>query len=128
MAEDQRKTELTAELARARSRLGANVAGLRSDLDLPAKARRAFSQHPALWITGATLFGLAFSRWLGRPKKIVVDRQGKAASLEKAGKAGLVLGALKIAFDLTRPALAGWLSQRVADYFAAPPPPDRTRR
>ena len=36
MAEDQRKTELTAELARARSRIGANLGALRHDLDFPA--------------------------------------------------------------------------------------------
>jgi hypothetical protein len=128
MAEDKRKAELIAELARSRSRLSTNFAGLRSDLDFPAKARRAFSQNPAIWIGGAALFGLAFSRWLGRPKKVVVDRRGKTAPLAKAGKAGFMLGMLKIAFDLTRPALTGWLTQRVADYLAASHPRDRRSR
>ena len=37
---------------------------------------------------------------------------------EKAGKAGLMLAALKIAFDVARPALLKWVTQWVSDYAA----------
>jgi hypothetical protein len=36
--------------------------------------------------------------------------------IEKAEKAGLLLGILKLAFDLARPALTKWATKFVTDY------------
>ena len=117
MAENQRKTELTAELARARSRIGANLGALRRDLDFPARAKSAVMKHPAAWVGGATLFGVLLAKLPARKKKPVVHHGGVEAKIVGAGKAGLLLGALKIAFDLARPAITKWASRRVADYM-----------
>ena len=117
MAEDERKSELTAELARARSRIGANLGALRRDLDFPARAKSAVMKHPAAWVGGATLFGVLLAKLPARKKKTVVQRDGVEAKVISAGKTGLLLGALKIAFDLSRPAITKWASQRVADYM-----------
>ena len=116
MAEDQRKSELIAELARARSRIGANLGALRRDLDFPARAKRAVLKNPAAWVGGATLVGVLLAR-LPRRKKTAASRTGAEAQIVGAGKAGLLLGVLKIAFDLSRPALAKWAGRRVADYM-----------
>ncbi len=128
MAKDPRKAELIAELARTRSQMTANVTGLRRDLDFPARARRAFARHPAVWIGGTALLGLMIAKLSTRPKKVVVLGKGKPAPLEQAGKAGLILGALKIAFDLARPALTRWVTHYAADYFAARHSGDRRGR
>lgn len=117
MAEKQRKAELTAELARARRRLGENLGALRRDLDFPTRAKSAVLRHPAAWVGGATLFGVLLSKLPARKKKTVIRHEGAEAKIVSAGKTGLLLGALKIAFDLSRPALAKWASQRVADYM-----------
>lgn len=117
MAEEQRKAELTAELALARARLSANLGALRRDLDFPGRVKAAVLKHPAAWVGGATLFGLLLAKLPARRKKVVVTADGKPAKLARAGKTGLLLGALKIAFDLSRPALAKWAGQRVADYM-----------
>ena len=117
MAEDQRKAELTAELARSRVRLAANFGALRRDLDFPARVKGAVTRHPAAWIGGATLFGILLAKLPARRKKAVVIGHGKPAKLARAGMTGLLLGALKIAFDLSRPALAKWAGRRVADYM-----------
>src|SRR5882724_493732 len=99
MAEDERKAELTAELARSRAHISRNVQGLRHDLDFPARARRAFTTHPAVWIGGAVLLGLVISRLPLRRKRAAAPRRKADSTVEKVEKAGLILGALKIAFD-----------------------------
>ena len=117
MAEDQRKAELTAELARARNRIGANLGALRCDLDFPARVKSAVFKHPRAWAGGAALIGLLVAGLPGRKKKPAASRKNKEAQIVGAGKAGLLLGALKIAFDLSRPAITKWASRRVADYM-----------
>ena len=125
MAEDQRKAELTAELAYARRRLTANLGALRRDLDFPGRVKGAVMKHPAAWIGGAALFGILLSKLPARRKKVVVTADGKPAKLARAGRTGLLLGVLKIAFDLSRPALAKWAGRRVADYMDGTKPGGR---
>ncbi len=127
MAEDQRKAELTAELARARARVSANLGALRRDLDFPGRVKGAVMKHPATWVGGAALFGVLLAKLPARRKKGSVTADGKPAKLGAAGKTGLLLGALKIAFDLSRPALAKWAGQRVADYMDGAKPGGRPR-
>jgi hypothetical protein len=122
MAQDQRKAELTAELARARNRIAGNFGALRHDFDLPGRFKDAVMRKPVAWIGGATLFGILLSKLPARRKEVFVHSDGKPAKVGNAGKAGLLLGALKIALDLSRPAITKWASQRVADYM------DGTRR
>lgn len=117
MAQDQYKAELIAELARARSRFTRDLAGLRRGLDFPARLKVAVRRNPAVWVGGAALIGLLITRWPGRGKKVVTPRPGKEAPAVTAGKAGLLLGVLKIAFDLSRPALAKWVGRRVSAYM-----------
>ena len=118
MAEDERKAELTAELAHARKQITTNVHSLGRDLDFAARARRAFKTHPAVWIGAAILIGLFVSRLPFGRKKVVV-KEGKKAepTVEKVEKAGLLLGALKIAFNIAKPTLMGWATRYVAEYF-----------
>jgi hypothetical protein len=95
------------------------LGALRQDLDVAAHLRRSFARHPALWIGGTVLLGLCLSRLFGGKKKTVTSRKGPEPELEKVGKAGLVLGALKIAFDVARPVLIPWATRRFTEYFGA---------
>ena len=118
MAEDERKAELTAHLARSRAQITTNFHALGRDLDFASRARRAFKTHPAVWIGGAILIGLFVSRLPFGRKKVTVKAGRKAEpTVEKVEKAGFALGALKLAFDIVRPTLMGWATRRVADYF-----------
>jgi hypothetical protein len=128
MADDQRKAELTAELDRARSRLSANLGALRHELDFPGRVKGAVMKNPAVWVGGAALFGALLAKLPARRKKVLVTADGKTAKLGVAGKTGLLLGALKIAFDLARPSLAKWAGQRVADYMDSARPGARPPR
>lgn len=117
MAQDHDKAELIAELARSRAATSANVQLLRRDLDFPTRAKKAFKKSPLPWLGGAAVAGLIIARIPRRTKKVVTVFPKKEEPVAaKAGKAGLVLGALKIAFDVARPAILKWVTQRLADY------------
>lgn len=123
MAEDERKAELTAALARSRGQITTNARALGRDLDFAARARRAFTTHPAVWIGGAVIIGLFISRLpFGRKKPTPVPRSKSKKTeetVEKVEKTGLLLATLKIAFDIAKPTLIGWATRRVAEYFEA---------
>jgi hypothetical protein len=119
MAEDDDKAELIAELARARAAMSGNVAALREDLNLPKRAKNAFKKSPVPWLGTAAVVGLVVALLPRRTKKVETVRvKKKEPVVEEAGKAGLVLGILKIVFDLVRPALTKWLTGWLADYVA----------
>ena len=123
MAEDERKAELTAALARSRIQITGNAHALGRDLDFVSRARRAFKTHPAVWIGGAVVIGLFISRLpFGRKKAPPAPRptsRKNEETVEKVEKAGLLLGALKIAFNIAKPTLMGWATRQVAQYFEA---------
>jgi hypothetical protein len=118
MAEDERKAELIAELERSRSQITEWRGAVALDLDIRTRARRAFTRHPAIWIGAAILLGLIVARIPFRPGKAAAPpRKGVEPVVEKAGIAGVTLAALKLVFDLVRPALTAWITRRVAERF-----------
>jgi len=73
------------------------------------------------WLGSAAVVGLLVALLLRRTKKVETVRvnvKKREPVVEEAGKAGLVLGVLKIAFDLARPALTKWVTRWLADYVA----------
>ena len=125
MAENERKAALISSLARNREEITATVDVLREDLDIAAHARRSFTRHPAIWIGATSLAGLILVRVLWpKPKTVPKGRPSKKeAAVEEVGKAGLALGALKIAFDVARPVLIPWATRLFVERFS----PDTTR-
>jgi hypothetical protein len=123
MAQDHDKTELIAELARARLSVADNALALRRNLDFSTRAKKAFKNSPMPWIGGAALTGLILARLAssGRAKKSypASTRPPAEPMIEKAGKAGVLLGVLKMVLDFARPAVTAWARKRVTDYLAA---------
>lgn len=121
MAEIDRKAELIASLAAARSQVTSDWRVVRRELDLTTKAKRSFKRHPLPWLGGASILGLIVARLPRRTKKEsvpVMKVKHEEPAVEKAGKAGLLLGALKFAFDFAKPALTRWATQRLSEYVA----------
>ena len=116
MAEDDRKVVLKTELAAARQRVATNLHALRQDLDFRTRTKRAFARQPIAWIAGASIVGLFVARVVFRRTKVVVVGKGHEGAVEKAEKAGLLLGILKITFDLLKPTLTKLATGFVADY------------
>ena len=125
MAHDTRKAELIAALDRARSRLAVNAGALREDLDPLGRVKSSYRRHGLAWLGGAALAGLVLAKLPARQKIVEVDTRGqKLRDTSKAATAGLLLGLLKIAFDLGKP----WLAERLASYAATYFDPGRRPR
>ena len=113
---DERKQELIRELADVRNRITANRAGLDDTLRVGDKIRENLSRFRGVWLGGAMLLGLVIAKLPARTKKVPVpiSPSSKAEkSVKKVGLAGLGLTVLKMIFDLGRPFLLRWLTQRV---------------
>jgi len=85
-------------------------------LDIPTRARSAFARQPVAWVGGASFLGLIVSRLAFRRKNVVVVRKGKEPFVEKAEKAGVLLGILRLVFSLLRPALTTWATKWLTAY------------
>jgi hypothetical protein len=117
MAHDARKAELIAALDRARSSIAVNAGALREDLDPLARVKGSFRRHGFAWMSGAALFGLVLAKLPARKKIVTVDSKGqKLRDAPKAATAGIILGVLKIAFDLGKPWLAEWVARRATGF------------
>ena len=106
MAHVDDKAALIARLDKARSRIAANGYELADDLNVPAKLKKSLQNHRGIWIAATAVVGLVLVKIPARTKKVFVDRKGRPQKdLEKVEKAGLLVGAAKIAFDLAKPLL-----------------------
>jgi hypothetical protein len=94
----------------ARSRLGADVAALRHQLDLPSRFRDSLGRHPTTWLAGSLASGLAASLWFRRKPAVSAKRRGFPIGL-----LGLTLTAAR---PLVKVWLAGLLKQWASDAFS----------
>lgn len=108
------KAALIAQLETARARLAVHSQGAQAHLHPGVKMRETFERQRVAWLGGAALLGLIITR-LPRTKKVVVRRKGGREELAKAGKAGIAVGALKMAIDLAKPLLIAWATKRIGD-------------
>lgn len=118
MAQDSRKAELIAELARSRALGTESLHGVRGDLDFKHRLESAFRRHSIAWIVGACLAGLVLAKIPARRRKVKVKvkHRNEAEPENVAIKTGLLLTVGKLVFDVARPALTKWVSRRVSDY------------
>jgi hypothetical protein len=110
---EDRKTELIAALASARSRMIESSGGVRKGLDTPQRIRHSVSKHLAWWVGGAVLLGVVVARWPRRPRKVVIEHGKKEVDTASVAKGGMALAAVKLAFDITRPLLMKIVMQKV---------------
>jgi hypothetical protein len=110
---EDRKAELIAALARARTSLDRSATNVREALDVPARVRRSFSNNFFTWLGGAALAGVVLAKLPARKRKVYVNADGKRIAKATVAKTGLLLAAMKIAFDLARPALVKVVSERL---------------
>jgi len=121
MADDPRKLELIADLARARRELTTQTRAVRHDLDVAARFKSSYGRHRWVWLAGAGVLGVVLTAF-PRRKKVKPRLWRKPAPEEKAVKAGLLITALKLTFDILRPVLTKWIARRMAAYTERRPP------
>ncbi len=110
MAKPPDRKELIAELAAARAALTAYATAVRHDLDLGARLKRSFQTNRTAWLGGAAVLGLLLSKVPSTRRKVVIH--APSAEAGKAGKAGLLLLALKFGLNFAKPALLVWVKDR----------------
>jgi len=115
MAEPNSKTELAADLDRARAGLARNFDALRHDLDLETHLKQSFHENKAAYIGGATVVGLLLSKLPTRRKKIYVERKSKEG-IKEVEKAGLWLILLEFVFKMLRPMLTSLVTKQVTEF------------
>jgi hypothetical protein len=111
---EEPKLALTRELDRSRSDLGLHAAQARILANPEPKLRASFSRHRVAWIGAAAVLGLLLAKIPARTKKVKASRKSDPLIADNA-KAGLALGAFKIAFDLAKPFLMAWATTRLGD-------------
>jgi hypothetical protein len=115
MVEPNLKTELTADLDRARARLARNLGALRHDLDVGTHLKESFHQNKAAYIGGATTLGLLLSKLPTRRKKVYVERKS-GDGVKEVEKAGLWLVLLQFLLKAVRPIITPVLTKLVSEF------------
>jgi hypothetical protein len=136
MAGEHEKAQLIADIAIARSRIAdagnalkASAEDVKQKLNVSARAKASYGQHPLLWNAGAAVLGFLLSRLPARKKVVYVDRDtGQELGGKGGGKGRLLWGALKFAGSVARPFLSAVATQKFAEfaqrYAAGQQPPE----
>ena len=125
MAEIPRKDRaaIKSDIALSRDRLGREIAGLRYELDFPRKLKNSFRDQTGIWIGAIVVVGLLIAVAPARTKKVYVrPKNGTNANGKGLLEAGALVGVLKFAATLLRPALIKFVTSRISGY-----PPTRSR-
>lgn len=102
---------LIALSAAARSCLHGEVSALRRRLDVPARLRGSLQHHPATWMLGSLVSGLAASFVFRRKPSSVKPSRGIPAKM------------LGVAWTASRPLMKIWLADQVKNWLAGQPLP-----
>jgi hypothetical protein len=113
MAEESESiNELKAEIAGSRENLTRELAGLRYELDYPAKFRRSFQKQTGSWLSAAAAVGALIALAPMRKKKVYVDARSRQRTDKKLLQTGLGLAAMKLAANLARPVILEFVKNR----------------
>ena len=125
MAEIPRKDRaaIKSDIALSRDRLGRELGGLRYELDFPRKLKNSFRDQTGIWIGAIAVVGLLIAVAPARSKRIYVRPKDSSRNNGKGLlQAGALVGVLKFAATLFRPALIRFVTSKISGY-----PPTRSR-
>jgi hypothetical protein len=113
MAEESESiNDLKAEIAGSRENLARELAGLRYELDFPAKFRRSFRKQTGSWLSAAAAVGALIALAPMRKKKVYVDATSRRRTDKKLLETGLGLAAIKLLTNLARPVILEFVKNR----------------
>jgi hypothetical protein len=119
------KEEILAELSMSRATLARGYSAVRTELDFKSKLNTLVRQRPYAWLSGAAALGwlLAGPKTKTRVVTKVVKQDGKPIVVKekkkpRAGLVALLLGVLRLAFPLLKPALTAYAGRFFADMAA----------
>jgi hypothetical protein len=118
------KEEILAELNTSRAAIVEECAVLRAELDFKAKLNNLVRQKPHAWLSGAAAIGwfLAGPKTKTRVVTKVAKPNGATVKVERPkariGFLALLLGLIRFAIPVVRPALSAYAGKRFADMVA----------
>jgi hypothetical protein len=119
MAEIPRKDRaaIKSDIALSRDRMGREISGLRYELDIPRKLKNSFRNQPAIWIGALAAIGLLIAVAPARKKKVYVRAKDNSKENGKGLlEAGALVGVLKFAATLLRPAIMKFVTSKITGY------------
>ena len=119
MAEIPRKDRaaIKSDIALSRDRLGRELGGLRYELDFPRKLKNSFRDQTGVWIGAIAVVGLLIAVAPARTRKVYVrPKDGAKTSGKGLLEAGALVGVLKFAATLLRPALIKFVTSKISGY------------
>jgi hypothetical protein len=119
MAEIPRKDRaaIKSDIALSRDRLGRELGGLRYELDFPRKLKNSFRDQTGIWIGAIAVVGLLIAIAPARTKKVYVSQKNSSKANGKGLlEAGALVGVLKFAAMLLRPALIKFVTSKISGY------------
>jgi hypothetical protein len=105
---------LKSAVEKSRELLARDVRGLRYELDFPAKIKRSFKQQPAIWVVAAVVAGAALVALPRSRKTVYVDAGSGGVRKSALLETGFLLGALRIAATLLKPAVANFILKKMS--------------
>lgn len=117
MSRDFRKEELRAELAAARKQFSGNWTALKSDANIPARARESIREKRGVWIGGAVAFGFVLSLMRRRKKEVFVDAKTHK-KVPSRKKAGILMALARLIFGILKPTLTAYATRQLASFAA----------
>ncbi len=113
MAEiDRRKAALIAEIEVSRSEIRTAIRRVERAANIIERARRGITANLSTWLIGASIGGFLLSKTLSGSKRGNSHTPSYLDRPKKRFPAGILVGAVKVAFDLARPALLQWAASR----------------
>src|SRR6059058_828989 len=119
MAEIPRKDRaaIKSDIALSRDRMARELSGLRYELDFPRKLKNSFRDQTAIWIGALAAVGLLIVIAPARKKKIYIRTKDNSKGNGKGLlEAGALVGVLKFAATLLRPALIKFVTSKISGY------------
>jgi hypothetical protein len=111
------RAALKSDIALSRDRLGRELGGLRYELDFPRKLKNSFRDQTGIWIGAIVVVGLLIAVAPARTRKVYVSPKN-ASKANSTGllQAGALVGVLKFAATLLRPALIRFVASKISGY------------
>jgi hypothetical protein len=119
MAEIPRKDRaaIKSDIALSRDRMARELSGLRYELDIPRKLKNSFRDRTAIWIGALSVVGLLIAIAPARKKKVYIRAKDNSKENGKGLlEAGVLVGVLKFAATLLRPALVKFVTSKITGY------------
>ena len=113
---EEKRVELRQKIARSRELVVRDISGLRYELNIPLKIRKAFQRHTVVWVGAALAVGLFFALLRARPRKIYVNTVGKKfrPSQKSLLESGALLGVVKLAMTVLQPIVVSHFAKKGA--------------